>query len=118
MPDEYGIPRELYAVDPLLSAHRREMESEAHARHSAAVGIIVFGLICSGLAAGVIAIGERQINSPDMQTQNSATQAVLWGGLAGALAFGEVIAGTIMALSGESPRPLQSYYRETYTDSR
>lgn len=117
-PDEYGIPSGLYAVDPLLAAHRRELQSEAHARHAAAAGTIVFGLICGGLAAGAIAIGERQINSPDMQTQSSAAQAVLWGGLAGALALGEVIAGTIMAFSGESPRPLQSYYRETYTDPR
>ena len=117
-PDEYGIPSGLYAVDPLLLAHRRELASEASARHSVAAGTIVFGLICGGIAAGAIAIGASQVNSSNMQTQNSASQAVFWGALTGLLGFGELVAGTVMALSGSDPRPLQSYYRETYTDSR
>jgi hypothetical protein len=116
--DEYGIPSGLYAVDPLLVAHRRELTSEASSRHAVAAGTIVFGLICSGLAAAAIAYAAPRGNSSDTQTQNSASQLAVSGAIFGLLGFGELVAGTVMAFSGSDPRPLQSYYRETYTDSR
>jgi hypothetical protein len=117
-PDEFGIPSGLYAVDPLLRAHRGEFESETSARHSVAAGTIVFGLVCAGIAAVVIGLDAPKVNSTDMQTQSSASQAVFWGALTGVLSLGEIAAGTVMAFSGSDPRSLQGYYRESYTDSR
>jgi hypothetical protein len=111
-PDDRGIPSNLYAVDPLLSAHRRETESQARARHQVGAGLLVSGLVFTGLSTWAIAWGSTHANDP--KTQNDATQLIADGVFLGALSLGELIGGIMLAASGSDAGPLQHYYRETY----
>lgn len=116
--DGLGVPEDLYAVDPLLAAHRREMESQASARHSVAGGTIVLGLLCGAIAYWAISVGASHQNDPNESSRNSAGQAIFWGVLTGALGLGEIIGGIAVAASSSDPTPLQTYYRETYLAPR
>jgi hypothetical protein len=115
-PDALGVPARLYAVDPLLSAHRREMESQASARHQVGAGLLVSGLIFTGLSAWAIAWGSSHANDP--KTQNDSAQLVADGVILGALSLGEIIGGIALAASGSDAGPLRHYYRETYETPR
>jgi hypothetical protein len=117
-PDDLGVPKALYAVDPLLADHRREMASQAHARHAAGAGTIVFGAVFAGLAAAGLAIGAHNADSSDPDTRSSARQTIIWSSILAPLALGEVVGGIVLAASRSDPRPLQSYFRETYSAPR
>ncbi|HEY4186845.1 MAG TPA: hypothetical protein VGP07_17350 [Polyangia bacterium] len=116
-PDDLGVPVQLYTVDPLLAAHRREMESQASARHAVAGGSIVLGLVLGAVAVWAISVGESHQNDPNPDSRSSASQAVVYGGLSGLLGVGEIIAGIAVAASSSDATPLQTYYRETYVDA-
>jgi hypothetical protein len=113
-PDALGIPAALYAVDPLLLDHRREMDSQAHARHTAGAATIVGGVLFAGLAGLGIALGAKDLHNSNPDIANNATQTLFWGSFLGALSLSEIVAGIVMTAKSSDPRPLQSYYRETY----
>jgi hypothetical protein len=117
-PDALGIPADLYAVDPLLSSHRREMESQASARHQVGAGLIVSSLVVGGLSAWAVAWGSAHTGSADPQTASSASQLFADGVILGAVSVGELIAGIALAASSSDAAPLQRYYRETYVAPR
>lgn len=112
--DSFGIPAELYKVDPLLEAHRREIESQARARHQAGAGTIVLGLVAVGVAAFALGVGIAYSDSPNESQRNSAAQAAGSGMVCGLIGIGTVIGGIVMAAGSSDPAPLQTYYRETY----
>jgi hypothetical protein len=111
-PDDQGVPARLYALDPLLSAHRREMESQARARHQVAAGIIVSGVISGGLSAWALASGAAYGDDP--RSQNYAAQLIADGVIFGALSLSEIVGGIVLAASSSDAGPLHHYYRETY----
>ncbi len=116
--DGHQVPSGLYALDPLLAAHRAELESRQRARRSAGGGTILLGLVLGGVAAWAISAGASRKDSPDPGVRSSATQALFWGSLGAALGAGQLVAGAAMFLSSPDPRPLRSYYRETYADAK
>jgi hypothetical protein len=116
--DSLRVPTGLYALDPLLTAHRREMDSQASARHAVGAGSIVFGVISGGIAAWAISVGNANVNSSNSQTSDAASRALVYGWILAVLSAGEIIAGVATAASGSDPTPLQSYYRETYAAPR
>lgn len=111
-PDDQGVPSGLYALDPLLSAHRREMETQARARHQVGAGIIVSGLLTGGLSAWALASGSAYGDDP--RTQNYAGQLIADGVILGVLSLSELIGGIVLAASSSDGGPLHHYYRETY----
>jgi hypothetical protein len=111
-PDDEGVPSGLYAVDPLLSAHRREMASQARARHQVGAGIIVSGALSAGLSAWALAAGSSYGDDP--RTQNYANQLLVDGVIFGVLSLSELIGGIVLATSSADAGPLHHYYRETY----
>jgi hypothetical protein len=111
-PDDQGIPSGLYALDPLLSAHRREMEAQAKARHQVGAGIIVSGLFTAGLSAWALASGLSYGDDP--RTQNYSSQLIADGVILGVLSLSEVIGGIVLAASSADAGPLHHYHRETY----
>ncbi|MDB4982245.1 MAG: hypothetical protein JWM82_2997 [Myxococcales bacterium] len=111
-PDDQGIPSSLYAVDPLLSAHRRERESQTRARHQVGAGIIVSGLFTGGLSAWALASGASYGDDP--RTQSYAGQLIADGVILGVLSLSELIGGIVLAASSSDAGPLHHYYRETY----
>jgi hypothetical protein len=117
-PDDLGVPVELYAVDPLLGDHRREMASQARARHSAATGIIVFGVVFGALSATGLVLGAHDLHSSDSTTHDQAAQTIFWSSVLGAFSLGEIVAGVVLAATRSDPRALQSYFRETYSEPR
>lgn len=117
-PDSFGIPTALYAVDPILLAHRNEMRVEASARNQAAAGIIAFGLVIGGISAWAISANLKNSNSTDQSTRDSASQGVFYGGVAALLSFGEIVAGVVLLATSPNSAQLTSYYRETYTAPR
>jgi hypothetical protein len=117
-PDSFGIPTALYAVDPILLAHRNEMREEASARNRSAAGIIALGLVLGGISAWAISANLRYSNSTDQSTQNSASEGVFFGGVAALLSLGEIVAGVVLLATSPNSAQLTSYYRETYTDPR
>jgi hypothetical protein len=112
-PDSFGVPADLYAVDPLLAAHRKEMESQASSRHAVGGGTIVFGLVCAGIGVWATSVGTSNQGSSDQQSQATISGVTLIG-----LSIGAIIGGTILALTSSDPTPLQRYYRETYAQPR
>ena len=115
-PDALGVPRELYAADPILTAHRNEMRAEASARNQVGAGIVVLGLAFGAYSAWAVSTGVKKGNSSDPNTQNSGAQLVASGSVVGIFALGEIIAGAVMIATSPSATPLTSYYQETYTD--
>jgi hypothetical protein len=111
-PDDQGVPSHLYALDPLLSVHRREMESQARARHQVGAGIIVSGLFTGALSAWALASGSSYGDDP--RTQNYAGQLIADGVILGVLSLSELIGGIVLAASSADAGPLHHYYRETY----
>jgi hypothetical protein len=116
--DALGIPTSLYAVDPLLSAHRREMASQASARQAVGTGSIVFGVLTAGFSAWAISFGLSNVNSSNSRVSNSASQVLVYGSALAALSIGEIIGGIAVAASDSDPGSLQRYFRETYADPR
>lgn len=107
-PDGYGIPVDLYKVDPLLAAHRHEMASEASARYAAGTGMIVLGVLAGALAG-------FDLWYASSHTDNArASQLYFWGGASGVLALGCLLGGIAAAARGSDSHPLQNYYSETY----
>jgi hypothetical protein len=113
-PDAFGVPEGLYAADPLLSDHRKEMASQASARRSVGVGLTIFGLVFGGLAVWGFSEGQARLDSSNDQIRQSGNQLVASAVIVGALSLGEIVAGTVLMLSSSDPAALQRYYRETY----
>ncbi len=111
-PDNQGIPSSLYALDPLLSAHRREMETQASARHRVGAGVIASGLLTGALSAWVLTSGHRYLQDP--RTENYGAELVTDGVILGMASLSEIIAGIVLEASRSDAGPLQHYYRETY----
>lgn len=108
-PDGYGIPTDLYLVDPLLAAHKREMSSEASARHLAGTGVIVLGILAGALAGFNFWYASSHSDNP------KASQLYLWSGVSGVLALGCLVSGIAVAARGSDSHLLENYYRETYS---
>ena len=117
-PDYLGIPRDLYAADPILIAHRNEMRAEESARDQVGAGIVVLGLAFVAYSAWAISTGLNDGNSLDQHTQTTGAQLIVSGSVIGIFALGEVIAGIVMMTTSPSATALTSYYQETYTDRR
>jgi hypothetical protein len=115
-PDALGIPRDLYAADPILTAHRNEMRAEASARNQVGAGIVVLGLAFGAYSAWAVPTGVKKGDSPDQNTQSSGAQLVASGSVLGIFALAEIIAGAVMIATSPSATPLTCYYQETYTD--
>src|SRR6185436_3642345 len=78
-PDSFGVPSELYKLDPLLTAYRREMDAQARARRSVGIGHLIGGAIFGGLSAWAILAGRENVNSTDPDVRSSANQAIVYG---------------------------------------
>ncbi|HTB61100.1 MAG TPA: hypothetical protein VLC06_24695 [Polyangia bacterium] len=117
-PDSLGIPGDLYAADPILTAHRNEMRAEESARNHVGAGIVLLGLAFGAYSAWAISTGLKDGDSPDQDRQTSGAQLVASGSIITILALGEVIAGVVMIATSPSTTPLTGYYQETYTDRR
>jgi hypothetical protein len=117
-PDALGVPTALYALDPLLMDYQRERASQLSARRSVGAGSIVFGALFGALAAAGIAFGAHDADSSNQQQSSSGSQTLFWSSALAALSLGEIIAGVAYCASSPDPRPLQTYYRETYAEPR
>ena len=117
-PDSLGVPEGLYAVDPLLSDHRKEMASQASARRSVGIGLTIFGLVFGGLAVWGFQLSQSRLDSSDENDRRAGSQLVVSSTIVGVLSLGEIIAGMVMMLSSSDPTPLQRYYRETYAPAK
>ncbi len=113
-PDSFGIPVELYKVDPLLTAHRREIESQASARHWAGAGTIALGLVALGASAFALAMAAKYSDSANSGQRDAAAQTAGSGVACGLLGIGTLVGGIVMAAGSSNRAPLQTYYRETY----
>jgi hypothetical protein len=117
-PDSLGIPADLYAADPILTAHRNEMRAEASARNHVGAGLVILGLAFGAYSAWAISAGLKDDNSSDQHTQTTGTQLVTSGSVIAFLALGEVIAGIVMIATSPSATALTGYFQETYADRR
>jgi hypothetical protein len=113
-PDKFGIPADLYGIDPLLVAHRREMESQASARHSAGGGLLVSGLLSVAVSAWALSTASRYSDSSNQSQRDAAGQAGFSGALCGILGLGSMIAGITLLGGSSNSAPIRTYYQETY----
>lgn len=116
--DSFGVPTALYEIDPLLAAHRKELQSQTSARRSVASGTIVAGVLFGAVSAWALSVGLSRSNSPDSGVRDSADRAIFWGGFAGLLSLGQIVGGVALAATSSNPTWLERYYRETYSDPR
>jgi hypothetical protein len=118
-PDSSGIPVDLYRVDPLLATQRKEIESQAGARHLAGGGTIFFGVAFGALGAWGISEGNEETKSSNPDTKTSGEQLTAESVILTAFAAGFIIAGIALLASGSpDDGQLRAYYRETYLDTR
>jgi hypothetical protein len=114
-PDGYGVPDGLYEVDPLLAAHRREMQAQTSSRRGVGIGSMAFGVALGGLAAFGFSVASERADSTDQMVRDSAGGMYFWSAWLGVLALGELIAGTAMTFSSSDSTQLRTYYRDTYS---
>lgn len=113
-PDGLGIPAGLYAVDPLLTAHRKEMDSQMRARRMAGAGAIALGLVAGSLAVVNYELGKDAAASPDKDRRDTAGTSYVLAVVAAALGLGGLVTGTALMIAGPDSTPIDTYYRETY----
>jgi hypothetical protein len=113
-PDSSGVPEGLYAVDPLLSDFQADRSSQASARRSVAIGLVIVGLALGGLGVWAISEADKRADSPDEKVKASAGQLGASGIILTGFALGDLIAAVVTLATSSDRAPLQRYYRETY----
>jgi hypothetical protein len=112
-PDRFGVPADLYAVDPLLATYRADMDIRRNARVNGSIPGIASGVVLLGLSAWWFLVYPSW-NVPDQDEGDRDVVAVAWGTTTAVFGVISIVSALHMALSRPDPTPLQSYYRETY----
>lgn len=108
--DAFGIPAGLYAVDPLLMAHRHEVDVRARNASASARTFFIAAAIWGAVTVALVAtapVVARHAESPEA----ARTLFYLWGGITGIEALGS--AGVALSQHADTSA-LERYYRETY----
>jgi hypothetical protein len=111
-PDAFGVPTGLYALDPLLAAHRREIDLRTANAHSSATSMFIVAGVYTALAATCFALTPYAYHHAD-------SPGAAAGFLAGTGGLMAIFAGASFAgaasLRGDVDGPaLERYYLETY----
>ena len=110
--DAFGVPTGLYAVDPLLTAHRHEVDVRTANAHDSATTFFIVGGVYTALAATFFALTPYAYH----HAQSPGAAA---GFLVSCGAIMSIYAGTgfgiAVSLRGDADsRALERYYVETY----
>jgi hypothetical protein len=120
-PDKYGIPRQLYAEDPILGQYAEVLHARAASRRAAGGGSIALACVSAGLAAVLFWRGEVNAQAADDARRNGQTVTndpssiqFAFGAIEAGFALGFLVYGVAAMFSDPSADGLQRYYRETY----
>jgi hypothetical protein len=110
--DAFGVPMGLYALDPLLTAHRHEVDVRSENGRDSATAFFIAGGIYAALAATFFGLTPYAYHHAGSR-EAAAGFLLFSGGLMGIYAAANF--GIAASLRGEvDARALERYYRETY----
>jgi hypothetical protein len=108
--DKLGIPMGLYELDPLLMAHRRELEVRTRNAHASARTYFIVAGVSAAISATFFATAPlvaRHAQSPAL----AKGLFITWGAIFAVPAIGSV--GVALSQQADASA-LERYYRETY----
>jgi hypothetical protein len=112
-PDRFGVPVDLYAVDPLLATYRADMDIRRKARVIGSTPGIASGAFLLGLSAWWFLVYSTW-DVPDEDKGERDATVMMHGSMTAVFGLISLVSALHMASSSPDPTPLQSYYRETY----